>query len=46
MRELYKKNKDFRDYVDKYCKTYGIIPEEAIKHKIVREYGKMCEERE
>lgn len=27
---------DFEQYVEKYCKTYRISPEEAKKHKIVQ----------
>ena len=46
MEKLYKRNKDFRDYVDKYCLKHRLIPEVAIKHKLVSEYGEMCRERE
>lgn len=46
MEQLYKRNKDFREYVDKYCRQYRLIPEVAIKHKLVQEYGKMCREEE
>lgn len=33
----YQYNKRFRDYVDKYCKTYNVTVEEALKHEIVRQ---------
>lgn len=33
----YKYNKSFRDYVDKYCKTYRVTVEEALKHAVVRQ---------
>lgn len=44
MEQLYKQNKDFRDYVDKYCRKHDKTVDEAIKHELVREYGKMCRE--
>lgn len=28
---------NFREYLRKYCKSRNILPEEAIKHKIVQE---------
>ena len=46
MEKLYKRNKDFRDYVDAYCRKHRLIPEVAIKHKLVQEYGKVCREKE
>lgn len=46
MEKLYKRNKDFRDYVDKYCLKHRLIPEVAIKHRLVREYGETCREEE
>lgn len=36
----YKYNKRFRDYVDKYCKTYGCTVEEALEHEIVKQVCK------
>ena len=48
MRQLYNTNKDFHAYVDRYCKNHNegrsITVEEALKHKLVQEYGKMCQE--
>lgn len=50
MEDLYKGNKDFKTYVDKYCKNYiegrSITVEEALQHVIVKEYGEMCREEE
>ena len=46
MERLYKQNKDFRDYVDKYCRKHDKTVDEVIKHELVREYGKMCREKE
>ena len=37
MKKYYQKNKDFRDYVDKFCKKHKISVEEAMKHRIVKE---------
>ena len=37
MKEFYDNNKDFKDYVDKYCKQYGITVKEALTHEIVRQ---------
>lgn len=34
--ETYNNNKNFRQYVDKYCKEYGKTPEEAVQDKIVQ----------
>ena len=40
MRAFYESNKDFRDYVDRYCKNYvegrSITVEEALEHEQVR----------
>ena len=50
MKALYEQNKDFHACVDRYCKNHSegrsITVEEALKHKLVQEYGKMCQERE
>ena len=37
MQEFYDNNKDFREYVDAYCKQYKIDVSEALTHKIVKE---------
>ena len=34
--ETYNNNKNFRQYVDKYCKEYGKTPEKAVQDKIVQ----------
>lgn len=50
MNALYEQNKDFHAYVDKHCRNYNegrsITVEEALKHKLVQEYGKVCQEKE
>lgn len=33
--DLYKKNDEFRRYVDAYAKTHKITPETAMTHKLV-----------
>lgn len=37
---LYNSNADFRRYVDRYCKSYNLSVEEALKHVIVGEVAK------
>lgn len=37
MKEYYENDPDFKAYVDKYAQTYGITPEEALTHEIVRQ---------
>lgn len=36
MQEFYNNDPDFKRYVDRHCKTYGLTVEEALKHEIVR----------
>lgn len=38
--------KDFREYVEKYCRKHKISPEEAEKHYLVRAYKDYLEERD
>ena len=33
----YRYNKDFRKYVDKYCKQYNLTVEEALRQEIVKQ---------
>lgn len=37
MEEFYNNNSDFKRYVDKYCKQYGLSVEEALQHEIVKQ---------
>lgn len=43
LHELYESNKDFKEYVDKYCENHcegeSIPVEEALKHRIVMNYA-------
>ena len=38
MLKAYRDNKRFRDYVDRYCRTYGCAVQEALTHKLVYLY--------
>ena len=42
---LYKNSKDFRDYVEKDCKTYGYSIYWSLKMAHVKEYAKYLAER-
>lgn len=44
MQDLYEKNKDFKRYVDRYCRTYGQSVEEALEQNLVQEVGKHYQE--
>ncbi|MBP5594994.1 MAG: hypothetical protein J6Y02_06405 [Pseudobutyrivibrio sp.] len=37
--DLFNKNNDFRNYVEKYIFKHHITLEEALKHVMVRNYG-------
>ena len=43
--DLYNKCEDFKEYVDKYCRTYKISVQEALMHKLVQEVGKNYKEK-
>ena len=46
MKELYEKNKDFRDYVDRVVKNKNVSLKEVLSYKqtrLVGEYYKECE---
>ena len=44
MTNFYNNNKNFKEYVDKYCKKHGISVETALTHRLIKEvaeqYGK------
>lgn len=42
---LYRENKDFHDYVDKYCVKHQITPDEAIRHVVVKAYAEQLDKR-
>lgn len=46
MMELYNSNADFKRYVDRYCKTYGLTVEEALEHEIVKQVAAQYREKE
>lgn len=37
MQNEYRVNSRFRDYVDRYCRTYGCTVGEALTHETVRQ---------
>ncbi len=37
VRNEYRHNRDFREYVDKYCAEHGCSVEQALEHKQVRQ---------
>lgn len=45
MQELYNTNKDFREYVDRYCRTYRCKVEDALKHLLVQLVGRYYREK-
>lgn len=46
MNELYNHNADFREYVDRYCKSHNLHVEEALQHAIIKEVAKEYAEEE
>ena len=46
---FYEENKDFHDYVDRYCAKYvegkSIAVQEALTHKMVKQYAEYVKER-
>ena len=44
MNDLYNNNADFREYVNRYCKTYKLTVEEALSHRIVKEVAMQMQE--
>ena len=46
MREFYDRNADFKTYVDRYCKQYGLTVEEALEHEIVKQVAVQYKESE
>ena len=36
LKDFYNSDTDFRGYVDRYCRTYKIMVDEALTHEIVR----------
>ena len=42
---LYQQNKEYRDYIDGYCRCYGMSAEEAVKHNIPQFVGDIIVQR-
>jgi hypothetical protein len=45
IQDLYENNNDFKRYVDRYCRTYGLSVEDALEHNLVQEVGKQYQEK-
>lgn len=39
LNELYNTNKNFSEYVDKYSKSHRMLPEDALKCMVVKNYA-------
>ena len=39
LQEIYDNNELFKHYVDKYAQTHKLTTEEALKHKILKQYA-------
>ena len=46
MMEFYNHNEDFKMYVDRYCKQYGLTVDEALEHEIVKQVAAQYREKE
>lgn len=46
MREFYDRNADFKMYVDRYCKQYGLTVDEALEHELVKHVAAQYMEKE
>lgn len=46
MKQFYNSNSDFREYVDRFCKTYDLSVDEALQHASVREAEMYYREKE
>ena len=46
MYDFYDRNADFKMYVDRYCKQYGLTVDEALEHEIVKRVAAQYMEKE
>ena len=46
MKDLYNTNKDFKDYVDRYCKNKPFGVNEALRHIHIKLVGQYYKEKE
>ena len=46
MYDFYDRNADFKMYVDRYCKQYGLTVDEALEHEIVKSVAAQYREKE
>ena len=43
LQDAYKTNKDFREYVDKYCAKHRLTDDKALEHNIIKAIALMYE---
>ena len=43
-KELYETNEDFRRYVDRHCRCYGLTVDESLQHVVVHQYAEYLKE--
>lgn len=46
MNDFYNRNADFKSYVDRYCKQYGLTVDEALEHELVKRVAAQYREKE
>ena len=46
MNDFYDSNADFKSYVDRYCKQYGLSVDEALEHELVKQVAAQYREKE
>lgn len=46
MMEFYNSNADFKRYVDRYCKQYGLTVDDAMEHELVKQVAAQYREKE
>lgn len=45
MMEFYNHNEDFKMYVDRYCKQYGLKVDDALEHELVKQVAEQYREK-
>ena len=46
MYDFYDHNADFKTYVERYCKQYGLTVDEALEHELVKQVAAQYREKE
>lgn len=44
IKAMYETDKDVKEYIDKYCYKHSLTVEEAIAHKLIKEYADYSKE--